>query len=110
MGRPLEVDRLQGLRILVLCLVLMMIGVYDPASRRFFLRNRNTAGLADTTIAFGPSGAIPVVGDWDGNGTVTIGAYDPGNQTFYLRNSNTVGFADITIRYGPSEATPLAGD
>jgi glucose/arabinose dehydrogenase len=86
------------------------IGVYDSSSQTFYLRNSNTGGSADIQIQYGPSGAAPVVGDWDGNGTTTIGVYDPGNQTFYLRNSNTAGLADLTIRFGPSGAIPLAGD
>jgi len=40
---------------------------------------------------------IPIVGDWDGNGTTTIGVYEPSTASFYLRNSNTPGVADITI-------------
>ena len=87
------------------------IGVFDPSTRTFYLRNSNSAGFADVTIAnFGPIGAIPVVGDWDGNGTTSIGVYDPSTQTFYLRNSNTVGFADITVQFGPPGAIPVVGD
>ena len=86
------------------------IGVYFSSDRTFYLRNSNSAGFADLTIQYGPSGAIPIVGDWDGNRTTTIGVYDPGSQTFYLRNSNTPGFADLTVRYGPPGAIPLAGD
>jgi hypothetical protein len=86
------------------------IGVYDPPSRTFYLRNSNSAGFADITIQYGPSGATPIVGDWNGDGTTTIGVYDPSSQTFYLRNSNSPGFADITIQYGPSGAVPVVGD
>jgi hypothetical protein len=86
------------------------IGVYDPLTRTFYLRNSNTAGLADLTIPYGPPGATPVVGDWDGNGSVTLGAYEASTRTFYLRNSNTAGFADLTIPYGPPGALPIAGD
>ena len=86
------------------------IGVYDPASQTFYLRNSNTIGNADIVVPYGPPGATPVVGDWNGDGTTTIGVYDPPSQTFYLRNSNSVGFADIVIRYGPPGAIPLVGD
>ena len=86
------------------------IGVYLPANQTFYLRNSNTIGFADYTVRYGPPGAIPIVGDWDGNGTVTIGVFDPGDQSFYLRNSNTIGLANIAFRYGPPGAIPLAGD
>jgi hypothetical protein len=86
------------------------LGAYDAATRTFYLRNSNTAGTADATIQYGPPASLPVVGDWNGDGTTTIGVYDPASRTFYLRNSNTAGFADITIPYGPPGALPLAGD
>lgn len=89
---------------------LTTIGAYATADQTFYLRNSNSAGFADYSIQYGPPGAIPLVGDWDGNGTATIGVYDPTSQTFYLRNSNTLGFADVTVRYGPPGAIPLAGD
>lgn len=86
------------------------IGVYFPSNRTFYLRNGNSPGFADMTIQYGPAGAVPVVGDWDGNGTATIGVYDPASRTFYLRNTNSPGFADQTIQYGPAGATPIVGD
>jgi glucose/arabinose dehydrogenase len=86
------------------------IGVYDPSTRTFFLRNSNTAGLADLTIQYGPAGALPVVGDWNNDGTTTLGVYDPDEEIFYLRNSNTAGLANLTFRYGPASALPIAGD
>ena len=86
------------------------VGSFVSSEQVFYLRNSNTAGPADITLQYGPVGAIPIVGDWDGNGTTTIGVYDPNTQTFYLRNSNTPGDADITIRYGPPGAVPIVGD
>ena len=86
------------------------IGVYDGSSRTFYLRNSNTPGFSENTIIYGPATAIPIVGDWDGNGTTTIGVYDPSTQTFYLRNSNNQGFANITLKFGPPGAIPVVGD
>jgi hypothetical protein len=86
------------------------IGAYLPTNQTFYLRNSNSPGFADLSIQYGPSGATPVVGDWDGNGTATVGVYDATNQTFYLRNSNSPGFADMTIRFGPAGAKPVVGD
>ena len=55
---------------------------------------------------YGPanSGDIPIVGDWNANGTDTVGLYDPKTSTFYLRNSNTSGMADVTFVYGTANA------
>jgi exo-beta-1,3-glucanase (GH17 family) len=90
------------------------VGLYFPGNGGFYLRNSNTTGGADVTFSYGPAGQgwIPIVGDWDGNGTDTIGLYNPANGTFYLRNSNSIGFADITFSYGPPGQNwiPLTGD
>ncbi|HST23345.1 MAG TPA: S8 family serine peptidase [Blastocatellia bacterium] len=86
------------------------IGVYDPATQTFYLRNSNSQGNADLQILYGPSGCVPLVGDWDGNGTTTIGVYEISTRTFYLRNANTPGNADIQILYGPNGCVPALGD
>lgn len=86
------------------------LGAYTSSDQVFYLRNANSAGSADITIPYGPSGAVPIAGDWNGDGSSTIGVYDPSNETFYLRNSNSPGIADITIQYGPSGAIPVVGD
>jgi hypothetical protein len=80
------------------------------------LRNSNDEGLADAPFAYGPgnnAGWLPIVGDWDGNGTDTIGLFDPSVSRFYLRNSNTSGYAELTFDYGPGNHAgwlPIAGD
>ena len=86
------------------------IGVYDPPTRTFYLRNSNTPGNANIQVQYGPANAVPVVGDWNGDGIDTIGVYESSTRTFYLRNSNTVGNADLTIQFGPAGAVPIVGD
>jgi uncharacterized repeat protein (TIGR02543 family) len=78
------------------------IGLYNPAVARFYLRNSNSAGASNITFSYGPAnqGWIPLVGDWDGNGTQTIGLYNPAVARFYLRNSNSAGASNITFSYG----------
>ena len=83
-------------------------GVFRPVNGLIFLKNSNTTGIADVALNYGNPGDYPVVGDWDGNGTVTIGIYRDGS--FYLRNSNTVGFADTIFPFGNPGDQPVAGD
>ena len=83
-------------------------GVFRPSNGLLYLKNSNTSGIADIAINYGLPGDYPVVGDWDGNGTVTIGIYR--NGTFYLRNANTVGFADLVFPFGTPGDQPIAGD
>jgi hypothetical protein len=83
-------------------------GVFRPNNGALFLKNTNATGFADISINYGLPGDKPVVGDWDGDGTVTIGIYR--NGSFYLRNSNTLGFADLVFAFGSSGDQPIAGD
>jgi hypothetical protein len=83
-------------------------GVFRPSNGALYLKNHNTTGFADVQINYGIGGDYPIVGDWDGNGTVTIGIYR--NGSFYLRNLNTIGFADIVFPFGAPGDQPIAGD
>jgi hypothetical protein len=89
------------------------IGLFRATGSSFFLRNTNSLGAPDMTVAsYGAPGDLPIVGDWDGNGTITIGLYRPSTSTFYLRNSNSWGAPDISVNYGdgPGGDIPVAGD
>jgi hypothetical protein len=83
-------------------------GVFRPSNGLLYLKNSNTSGFADAALNYGLPGDYPVVGDWDGNGTVTIGIYRQGY--FYLKNANTLGFADIVFPFGQPGDQPIAGD
>ena len=90
------------------------VGLYNPATSVWFLRNSNTTGIADLTFAYGPAGAgwLPVVGNWAGPGPSTVGLYDPLTSVWFLRTSNTSGFSDLAFAYGPAGAgwLPVVGD
>ena len=61
-----------------------------------------------STAQFGSPGDIPVMGDWDGNGTKTIGVFRDG--TWWLRNSNTSGPSDMLFQFGSPGDIPVVGD
>lgn len=90
------------------------IGLYDPTTSIFYLRNTNTAGNADMTFGYGVAGGgwKAFSGDWNGDSTDTVGLYDPATSTFHLRNSNEVGTAENTFGFGGAGAgwLPIAGD
>ncbi|MBK6424961.1 MAG: M28 family peptidase [Blastocatellia bacterium] len=90
------------------------IGVYDPSTSNFFLRNTNGAGAADVVFSFGAGGAgyLPLAGDWNGDGSDTIGLYDPVSGVFFLKNSVTPGGADLAFNFGPGGLgwKPVVGD
>jgi hypothetical protein len=84
------------------------VGVFRPGNGLLYLKNTSATGFADAALNYGLPGDYPVVGDWDGNGTVTIGVYRDGS--FYLRNSNTIGFAEVVFPFGQPGDQPIAGD
>jgi hypothetical protein len=47
----------------------MTVGLYDPATGTFYLRNVHAGGKADKTFRYGPQGRDwqPLSGDWDGS-------------------------------------------
>ncbi len=73
-----------------------------------YLRQSQTSGPADFSYRYGDAGDIPLMGDWDGNGTETPGVVR--NGTWYLSNNNTTGVADISLSYGNPGDIPVVGD
>lgn len=88
------------------------VGVYNPATSSFYLRNSNDSGTADAAqFSFGLPGFVPIVGDWNGDGYDGIGVYDPHTATFFLRNTLSSGAPEIPhFNYGMPGWKPFAGD
>jgi hypothetical protein len=94
------------------------VGVFRRSTGEWLLRNSNSPGGADLRLRYGepwePYGDVPVVGDWDGNGTTTIGVFRRWTGEWLLRNSNAAGSPDIAVAYGaaaaPSDDVPAVGD
>ncbi|HEV3399423.1 MAG TPA: N-acetylmuramoyl-L-alanine amidase, partial [Actinomycetes bacterium] len=83
------------------------------AAGRWRVSNANAEQLSAsarvfTSYRWGRSGDIPVVGDWDANGTWTPAAVRAG--VWSIRNSNATGAADTTVTFGGSGDRYLAGD
>lgn len=85
------------------------IGIYDPTTARFHLRNALSGGVADHEIWFGNFGDQPIAGDWDGDGQDDIGVYDPPTQRFHFFMLNGTP-APASIFYGSPGDRPLVGD
>ncbi|HSB10863.1 MAG TPA: putative Ig domain-containing protein, partial [Blastocatellia bacterium] len=64
------------------------VGLYNPATSSFFLRNANSSAPADLVFTYGPAAAgwVSISGDWNGDGVDTIGLYNPSTGFFFLRN------------------------
>ena len=85
------------------------IGVYDPKTAMFFVRNSNSAGPPDAAFEFGEQSQIPVAGDWDGDGKASVGVYVASRGAFMLRNALTAGPADTVVNLGNVSSRPIAG-
>jgi hypothetical protein len=84
------------------------VGLVDPATGQWHLRDSTTGAV--TAFYYGNPGDIPVMGDWDCDGTDTPGLFRSADAFAYLRNSNTQGNADIRFFFGNPSDVPLAGD
>jgi len=59
---------------------------------------------------YGDPGDVPLLGDWDCDGTETVGMFRPSTGFAYLRNSNDFGVADVSFFLGIADDVPLSGD
>jgi hypothetical protein len=100
------------------------LGVYRPGTTEFFA-STSRPGFGDDPyggfhFAFGDPGDVPVVGDWDGNGSQTQGVYRDGVWSL----ANTLGrggrwplakpignlYGASAVRFGEPGDRPLVGD
>jgi len=70
-----------------------------------------TAAGSIAPFGLGFGFAVPLTGDWDGDGSDSLGLYDPRDRRFYLRNTLTAGPPDMTtVPIGPFGGIPFVGD
>lgn len=92
------------------------VGLYDPDAGAFVLRFDNTDGPADTEVTLQGVGhnALPVAGDWDGDGIANVGAYQRRSARFRLSNRNASGRPELNFHLrgagSGSGLLPVAGD
>ncbi|MEX3100173.1 MULTISPECIES: LamG domain-containing protein [unclassified Streptomyces] len=85
------------------------VGMWEPPTRTFHLRNAANAGSPDTKPVPTEPGTVPLTGDWNGDGVDTIGLYDPATRTFHLRDDNSKP-ANHVLVFGSAGDIPVAGD
>jgi Tol biopolymer transport system component len=90
------------------------VGVYRDgtagAPSRFLLRKLLTPNSVTTiTHTFGQQGDLPLVGDWDGDGTDSIGVFHPDTAAFFLL-TNDFSEAQAGATFGTIGDLPIAGD
>ena len=73
----------------------------------WYLRNQPNGGVHDLQISYGSPTDLPIVGDWNGDGTMTPGVFRKG--IWYLRNAPGSGAADVSFAYGNPNDLPIVG-
>ena len=68
----------------------------------------NEDDIETVTFDFGQAGDIPIMGDWNGDGTWTVGVVR-GNRWF-LRDENTAGPPQYDFTFGKPGDIPVVGD
>jgi hypothetical protein len=89
------------------------VGLYVYHEAKFYLKNANTAGVADLSFNYGIPGDAPLAGRWDASATQdSVGTYRYDNGTMYLLLKNTLGtgVADQVIVVGNPGDFPVVGD
>jgi hypothetical protein len=88
------------------------VGVFAPETATWKLKLQRPGWAdepqtQDLVFNFGTPGSLPVVGDWNGDGTQTPGTWQAGVWSL----SNTLGGGvDVSFVYGATGDTPLVGD
>jgi hypothetical protein len=86
------------------------VGAYDPASRRFSIRDTVTSGGPTmTTPPVGPFGGIPFAGNWDGIGGDEFGVYEPLARRFDFYTLAGTQARPSQVFGGPGDL-PIIGD
>ena len=63
-----------------------------------------------SATAFGPAGAIPVAGDWDGSGVKRFGAFLNGTWYLDINGNGVYDAGDRTVSFGQAGDLPVLGD
>lgn len=82
------------------------VGVFQPTTNQFQLRDSNSSGPPDHAITFGQSGDQPIVGDWNNSGTDQVGVFRPSTGQFILQVARKI----ITVNFGQAGDIAVAGD
>jgi hypothetical protein len=86
------------------------VGVFSPDSATWSLRSSASPGDADVgTFQYGI--AVPVVGDWNGDGRDDIGSFNKTTATWSLHYGASEGLPDAGVfLFGQPGALPVVGD
>ncbi len=82
------------------------VTAFDKGTWRF--RRSLTTGAPDSQFGYGQPGDIPLLGDWNGDGTKTVGVRR--GRTFILRDIASAGAPTYSFDWGRPTDVPIVGD
>jgi subtilisin family serine protease len=90
-------------------------GLYRPGDGYVYLRNSNSAGVADVSFYFGNPGDVPLAGDWDGDGCDTVSLHRPDAGMIFISNQlgtggRGMGAANLAFPFGDPGDELVAAD
>ncbi len=90
------------------------LGVYRPRSQQFIFdingNGRWTPGVDRIKGVFGADGAVPVTGDWNGDGVTEIGTFESSIWRRDVNNNGALGAGDASSRFGVASDIPIVGN
>lgn len=89
------------------------LGLYNPASGEFYLRDINAPGFPHRAVtpAVRPADSLPLAGDWNGDGRDSIGLVDRQGQRVLLFGDQGELAAEFALASAlPADAQAIAGD
>ncbi|MFA9432553.1 polysaccharide deacetylase family protein [Egicoccus sp. AB-alg2] len=72
------------------------------------VRDRTWSVRGGPSFAFGRTGDVQVMGDWNGDGTATPGVFRDGR--WHLRNRLATGATELSFTFGRAGDVPVVGD
>jgi hypothetical protein len=81
------------------------VGVYDAGS--WLLRDNVGPGSPARNVQYGYAGAVPVIGDWNGDSYDGFGVYDRGS--WQLREFISGGAPTSSFQFGYTGTVPVPG-
>jgi surface antigen len=86
------------------------VGLYNPQAASYLLQTSPSSASRAITFRRGTPGAIPLAGDWDGQGSDGTGYYSPRTGWFHLRDEAGAGPSSEAFAFGPPGMVPLSGN
>ena len=87
------------------------VGWYEPSTAAFGQRSESGAPLPSYPFGEAGADAVPVAGDWDGDGQDSVGIYRRSDATFHLRDDQGAALEPLPFgEAGRTDVWPVAGD